>query len=132
MKKTAHLFSPQGDKTLVIVQLSGGNDGLNTIIPYRNDIYYSSRPNIGIPQNEVLKLNDEMGLNPALDGLRKIFDDGNLCVINNVGYPNPDHSHFRSMDIWQTASGSDEYKDNGWIGRYLDSLCPGLHTVSSN
>lgn len=117
-------FFPQGDKTLVIVQLSGGNDGLNTVIPFRNDIYYSSRPTIGIPQNEVLKLNDELGLNPALEGLRKIFDDGNLCIINNVGYPNPDHSHFRSMDIWQTASGSDQYKETGWVGRYLDSLCP--------
>jgi len=117
-------FFPQGDKTLVIVQLSGGNDGLNTIVPFRNDIYYSSRPTIGIPQNEVLKLSDELGLNPALEGLRKIFDDGNLCIINNVGYPNPDHSHFRSMDIWHTASGSDQYKETGWVGRYLDSLCP--------
>ncbi|MEP7170096.1 MAG: DUF1501 domain-containing protein [Bacteroidota bacterium] len=117
-------FFPQGDKTLVIVQLSGGNDGLNTIVPYRNDIYYSSRPVIGIKENEVLKLNDELGLNPSLEGLRKIFDDGNICFINNVGYPNPDHSHFRSMDIWQTGGGSDQYLNTGWVGRYLDSLCP--------
>jgi uncharacterized protein (DUF1501 family) len=115
---------PQGDKTLVIVQLSGGNDGLNTIIPFRNDLYYSLRPQIGIPENNVLKLNDEMGLNPSLEGLRKIYDEGNLCVINNVGYPNPDLSHFRSMDIWQTGSGSDQYKATGWIGRYLDAACP--------
>ncbi|MEO5571299.1 MAG: DUF1501 domain-containing protein [Bacteroidia bacterium] len=115
---------PQSDKTLVIVQLSGGNDGLNCVIPYRQDQYYSLRPVIGIPRNNVLKLNDDLGLNPSLMGLRKIFDDGNLCIINSVGYPNPDLSHFRSMDIWQTASGSDQYKDTGWIGRYLDAACP--------
>jgi uncharacterized protein (DUF1501 family) len=123
-EKRGPAFFPQSDKTLVILQLSGGNDGLNTVVPYRNDIYYSLRPNIGISPNDVLRLDDELGLNPALEGLRKIFDDGNLCIINSVGYPNPDLSHFRSMDIWQTASGSDQYKETGWIGRYLDAACP--------
>lgn len=113
------------DKILVVIQLSGGNDGLNTVVPYRNDIYYKSRPSIAIPSEKVLKLNDEIGLNPAMESLRTLYDNGLVSVINNVGYPNPDRSHFRSMDIWQTASESTEYLNTGWIGRYLDSNCAG-------
>jgi uncharacterized protein (DUF1501 family) len=113
------------DKTLVVIQLSGGNDGLNTVVPYRNDIYYKARPNIAIPSEKVLKLNDEVGLNPAMESLRGLYDDGLVNIINNVGYPNPDRSHFRSMDIWQTASDSTEYLNTGWIGRYLDAKCVG-------
>ena len=113
------------DKTLVVIQLSGGNDGLNTVVPYRNDIYYKARPNIAIPSEKVLKLNDEFGLNPAMESLRGLYDDGLVNIINNVGYPNPDRSHFRSMDIWQTASDSTEYLNTGWIGRYLDAKCVG-------
>lgn len=116
---------PQSGKILIIVQLSGGNDGLNTVIPYRNDIYYRERPGIAIPRDKVLTLNDEVGLNPALEPLRALYDDGLLTVINNVGYPNPDRSHFRSMDIWQTASNSDQYLNTGWLGRYLDAACSG-------
>ena len=112
-------------KILIIVQLSGGNDGLNTIIPFRNDIYYRERPNISYKAEKVLKLNDEIGLNPAMQALRGLYDDGKMQIINNVGYPNPDRSHFRSMDIWQTASGSDEYLKSGWLGRYLDAQCSG-------
>lgn len=111
------------DKILVIIQLSGGNDGLNTIVPYRNDIYYKSRPSIAIPSDKVLKLNDEVGFNPALESLRDLYDNAQISIINNVGYPNPDRSHFRSMDIWQTASESTEYLNTGWIGRYLDANC---------
>ena len=113
------------DKILVIIQLSGGNDGLNTIVPYRNDIYYKSRPSIAIPSDKVLKLNDEVGFNPALESLRGLYDNAQISIINNVGYPNPDRSHFRSMDIWQTASESTEYLNTGWIGRYLDANCSG-------
>lgn len=113
------------DKTLVIIQLSGGNDGLNTVVPYHNDIYYKARPNIAIPSEKVLKLNDEVGLNPAMESLRGLYDNGLVNIINNVGYPNPDRSHFRSMDIWQTASESTEYLNTGWIGRYLDAKCVG-------
>lgn len=115
--------SQTSDKILVVIQLSGGNDGLNTVVPYRNDIYYKSRPSIAIPSEKVLKLNDEVGLNPAMESLRALYDDGLVSVINNVGYPNPDRSHFRSMDIWQTASESTEYLNTGWIGRYLDANC---------
>ncbi len=110
-------------RKLVIVQLSGGNDGLNTIIPFQNDIYYKNRPSLAIPANKVLRLSDELGFNPAMEALRPVFDQGQMCILNNVGYPNPDRSHFRSMDIWHTASGSKQYLQTGWIGRYLDNNC---------
>lgn len=112
-------------KKLVIIQLSGGNDGLNTVVPFQNDIYYQSRPRLAVPKNEILKLNDELGLNPVLSGLKSVYDEGSLTIINNVGYPNPDRSHFRSMDIWQTGSSAEEYWTTGWLGRYLDSNCQG-------
>ena len=114
-----------GSKKLVVVQLSGGNDGLNTVVPFRNDIYYRERPSIAIAADKVLKINDEIGFNPALEKLKNLYDNGLVTVINNVGYPNPDRSHFRSMDIWQTGSGADEYLSSGWIGRYLDAHCTG-------
>jgi uncharacterized protein (DUF1501 family) len=116
---------PIGNKVVVIIQLSGGNDGLNTIIPVRNDIYYKERPRLGIEKSKALSLTDEAGLHPALVGLKELYDDGSLAILNNVGYPNPDRSHFRSMDIWHTASASSEYLTNGWIGRYLDAQCNG-------
>ncbi len=116
-------FVPAGNKALVILQLSGGNDGLNTVIPVRNDIYYRSRPRLGIQRGTSLQLNDETGLHPALTGFRKLYDEGHLAILNGVGYPNPDRSHFRSMDIWQTASESNQYIHTGWLGRYLDAQC---------
>ena len=112
-------------KILIVVQLSGGNDGLNTIVPYRNDKYYELRPDLAIPRQEVLGVTDELGFNPSLGDLRPLYDQGYLSIINNVGYPNPDRSHFRSMDIWQTAANSNEYLETGWLGRYLDSQCSG-------
>jgi len=114
----------QTNKVLVVVQLSGGNDGLNTVIPFRNDIYYRSRPTIAIEKDSVLKLTDELGLNPSMQKMSDLFHNGSMTILNNVGYPNPDRSHFRSMDIWQTASGSDRYLTSGWIGRFLDAQCP--------
>jgi uncharacterized protein (DUF1501 family) len=136
---SAALFAPQfllnalpislqrsrAGKVLVVIQLSGGNDGLNTVVPYRNDVYYQLRPTLALPKNEVLPVGDELGFHPALAPLRGLYDNGQMSVINGVGYPNPDRSHFRSMDIWHTASGSDEYLSTGWIGRYLDSECAG-------
>jgi uncharacterized protein (DUF1501 family) len=116
---------PPGNKVVVVIQFSGGNDGLNTVIPTRNDIYYNARPKLGIIKDTALPLTDEVGLNPALIGLKELYDDGSLGILNSVGYPNPDRSHFRSMDIWQTASNSNEYLTNGWIGRYLDAQCSG-------
>jgi uncharacterized protein (DUF1501 family) len=117
--------SPVGNgKIVVIVQLSGGNDGLNTVIPYRNDIYYRERPTLAVKPANVLTLTDELGLNPALAALRPLYDDGQMAILNSVGYPNPDRSHFRSMDIWQSASRSDQYLPTGWVGRWLDATCP--------
>ena len=112
-----------GYKNLVIIQLSGGNDGLNTIVPYCNDIYFQKRSNIAIKETDVIALDDMQGLNPNLSALKEIYDQGYMSIINSVGYPNPDRSHFRSMDIWQTASDSNQFLTNGWIGRYLDANC---------
>lgn len=109
-----------GDRKLIVVQLGGGNDGLNAIVPYGDDAYYQSRPRIGIPTSKVLKINDYLGFHPALAPLREMYDDGELALVNGVGYPDPNRSHFRSMDIWQTGSGSREYLETGWLGRYLD------------
>ncbi len=105
--------------------MSGGNDGLNTVIPIRNDIYYRERPGLGNCKRKTLSLNGEAGLHPSLTNLKLLYDEGNLAILNNVGYPNPDRSHFRSMDIWQTASNSNEYLNSGWLGRYLDAQCSG-------
>lgn len=116
---------PPGNRVVVILQLSGGNDGLNTVIPVRNDIYYRSRPRLGIAKGKALSLTDEVGLHPSLTVFKQVYDDGSLGILNSVGYPNPDRSHFRSMDIWHTASQSNEYWNTGWIGRYLDAQCNG-------
>lgn len=112
-------------KVLIVLQLSGGNDGLNTIIPYGDDVYYQQRPTLAIPTDRVVRLNEKQGLHPALAPLQALYDQGALSIINSVGYPNPDRSHFRSMDIWQTGSPANENWSTGWIGRYLDSACAG-------
>jgi uncharacterized protein (DUF1501 family) len=116
---------PAGNKVVVVLQLSGGNDGLNTVIPVRNDLYYKARPGLAIDQAKALSLDDNTGIHPALEAFKSLYDAGNLAIINSVGYPNPDRSHFRSMDIWQTASQGTEYLTSGWIGRYLDAQCKG-------
>ena len=115
----------ESHRNIVIIQLSGGNDGLNTIVPYENDLYYHHRKSIAIKKEDVIKLNDQQGFHPSLNALKDVYDQGYMTIINSVGYPNPDRSHFRSMDIWHTASDSNEYLSTGWIGRYLDSNCSG-------
>ncbi|KEZ94283.1 DUF1501 domain-containing protein [Nonlabens ulvanivorans] len=114
--------SISGFKKLVVIQLSGGNDGLNTIVPYRNDIYYSSRPQIAIPENKILKATDDLGFNKHLAPLKELYDKGYLSIINNVGYPNPNRSHFRSTDIWHSASDATQYLESGWLGRYIEKV----------
>ncbi len=109
-------------KNLVIIQWSGGNDGLNTVVPFHNDLYYKNRPSLAIQKKEVLKMTDELGFNPVMKGMKSLYDEGLLSIVNNVGYPNPIRSHFRSMDIWQTGSDSDKYWQTGWLGRYLDNI----------
>lgn len=110
---------------LVVVQLSGGNDGLNTVIPYGMSDYYKARPNIGVAEKDALKLSgaDGIGLHPQLAPLHDLYNNGLLAVLQGVGYPNPNRSHFKSMDIWQTADlGA---TGDGWLGRYFDAECCG-------
>jgi uncharacterized protein (DUF1501 family) len=109
---------------LVVVQLSGGNDGLNLVIPYENDIYYRLRPRLAIEAKTVLPLKGGFGLHPAAEGLKSLYDEGLLTIVQSVGYPNPNRSHFVSMDIWHTAD-PEQRKHNGWLGRYVDACCAG-------
>lgn len=124
-------FESGGHKKLVIVQLSGGNDGLNTIVPYNNQLYYDARKQLALKENELVKLNETIAFNKALESLRPVWDQGLMTILNGVGYPNPDRSHFRSLDIWHTASDANEYLNSGWIGRYLDSDCPGCENAAA-
>ncbi len=116
------------DRVLVIIQLSGGNDGLNTVVPFGDDQYYRSRGGIAIPQNQVGKLSGRgaggIGLHPALDSVRELYDEGLMSIVQGVGYPNPNRSHFKSMDIWHTADTSGT--GDGWLGRYVDAQCCGF------
>lgn len=112
------------DRVIILVQLSGGNDGLNTIIPFRNDIYYQKRPTIGIRQNECIQLSDELGMHPKMVALNALWDANKMSIVNNVGYDSPDRSHSRSTDIWTSASDSDSNLSTGWIGRMLASQYP--------
>lgn len=110
---------------LVVLQMAGGNDGINTVVPFASDDYRKARPKIGLKATEVLKLNDQVGLHPAMKGFKELYDAGQLSIIQGVGYPNPNRSHFRSTEIWQTASDSNRVEKNGWIGRYFDNACAG-------
>ena len=109
-----------GQEAVVFIQLSGGNDGLNTFIPYKDPLYFENRPKIALSKNEVIGKNKGMAFHPALKGFAEMQDAGHLTVLQNVGYPSPNRSHFRSQEIWQTASDAQEYLTNGWLGRYLD------------
>ncbi len=110
---------------LIVIQLAGGNDGLNTIIPFEDDLYFKLRPKLAIPKEQVLSLGGLTGLNPSLAPLKNLYDAGNLAIIQGVGYPNPNRSHFRSAEIWQTASDAQQNLTKGWIGRYFDNCCAG-------
>src|SRR4029079_12496554 len=111
---------PAGTGVLVLVTLYGGNDGLNTVVPGADQAYQSARPDLAYAQSEVLDIGEGLGLNPGLAGLKKQWDNGTLAIVRGVSYPKPDHSHFRSMDICQTAS-PDHPAGTGWIGRWLDA-----------
>ncbi len=113
-----------GERVLVVLQLAGGNDGLNTIIPYRNDIYHRARPQLAIARKDALRLTDDIGLHPQAEGLKELYDDGLLCVVQGAGYPNPDRSHFKSTDIWESGDPS-QRTHRGWLGRYFDCACKG-------
>jgi uncharacterized protein (DUF1501 family) len=118
---------------LVVLQMAGGNDGLNTVVPYSNDFYHRARPKIGLSEKQILKLSDETGLHPNLGGFKELYDAGQLSIVQGVGYPNPNRSHFRSTEIWQTASDSERIEQYGWLGRYFDNTCKGCDpTVAVN
>ena len=102
-------------KRLILIELKGGNDGLNTVIPYQDPLYYKLRPNIALKKSEVLPINDQFALHPSMKEMKDIFNKNELAIIQGVGYPNPNRSHFRSIEIWDTASNSQEYLDNGWL-----------------
>ena len=108
---------------LVVLQLTGGNDYFNTVIPFTDGNYYDSRRSLGISENRVLKLNDELGLHPAMAPMKEIFDSGDMAVIHGIGYENSPRSHFRSMDIWHTCE-PDKVGTEGWLGRALKQLDP--------
>ena len=110
------MTSAKKDPTLVVIQLTGGNDCLNTVIPYGDPLYYDNRPNVGIPQEQVLPIDDHFGFNPALAPIKELYDSGKVALINGIGYPNPSRSHFRSMDIWHTCE-PNKIGDEGWLGR---------------
>lgn len=123
-----HAFGNQnsldlGEQCLVFIQLNGGNDGLNTFIPYENPLYYDLRTNIAIKKDTIVGKYNGMGFHPALKDFATMQQNGDLSIIQNVGYPNPNRSHFRSQEIWQTASDSNNYINEGWLGRYLDLHC---------
>ncbi|MCU1648402.1 MAG: hypothetical protein JWN03_8677 [Nocardia sp.] len=111
---------PAGSGVLVLLTLYGGNDGINTVIPYADNAYHAARPELSYQPEEVLKLDAQLGLNPAMKGFAQLWQQHDLAIVRGVGYPRPDHSHFRSMDIWQTAA-PDEPVNSGWIGRWLDA-----------
>lgn len=109
-------------RALVVVQLSGGNDGLNTVVPHQQDAYYHARPTLALPRADLVPLDDEHGLHPALKPLEPAWKEGELAVVHSVGYPRPDRSHFRSMEIWHTADPQGPVGDTGWMGRMADEL----------
>jgi len=112
-------------RILVVVQLGGGNDGLNTLTPWTDDAYYRARPTLGLKKERLIRITDDLAANDKLADLMKLYDQGQVGIVQGVGYPNPDRSHFRSMEIWHTASDSDEFLARGWIGRYFDNCCSG-------
>ena len=117
------MTSTNRDRSLVVIELVGGNDALNTIIPHNNGLYYDFRPNIGLKQEEVLMIDDQIGFNPNMVSFKHLWDAGNLAVINGIGYPNPNRSHFRSRDVWYTAE-PEKVGMDGWLGVALRDLDP--------
>jgi uncharacterized protein (DUF1501 family) len=117
------MASARRDKALVVIQLSGGNDCLNTVIPYGNGLYYDFRPTVNIAANDVLPIDDAFGFNPSMGPIKRLWDEGKVAIINGIGYPRPDRSHFRSMDIWHTAE-PEKIGKEGWLGRAIRTLDP--------
>jgi uncharacterized protein (DUF1501 family) len=123
--KATQVVTGRDSAILVVLQMAGGNDGLNTLVPYANDHYRRARPGLGLAESQILKLNDEFGFHSKLTGFKELYDGGQLGIVQGVGYPNPNRSHFRSTEIWQTATDSDKFARQGWLGRYFDNECSG-------
>jgi uncharacterized protein (DUF1501 family) len=119
-------------KVIVLIQLSGGNDGLNTIIPFEDSIYYNKRPSLGIKKEDAIKLNNLTGMHPSLLPLKALYDNGMMAIVQSVGYANPNRSHFRSTDIWLSASDANVVIDDGWVGRYLAKVLPDHNPINPN
>jgi uncharacterized protein (DUF1501 family) len=111
---------PLGTPILIMVTLYGGNDGLNTVVPYTDPIYFSSRPDISYAPEKVLKLDEQLGLNPAMTGIKSLWDQKKVAIVRGVGYPKPNHSHFTSMAIWQSGAPISRL-NSGWLGRWVES-----------
>jgi uncharacterized protein (DUF1501 family) len=124
------MVASKKDNVLAVLSLSGGNDGMNTVIPYNNPLYRDYRPAIGMREDQVIRLNDEVGLNPAMGPLKKFWDKGQLAIFLGIGYPHPSYSHFRSMDIWNTCE-PDKMGTEGWLGRATRQLDPRSENVLS-
>ena len=122
------MTSTKKEPVLVVLQLAGGNDALNTIVPYNNPKYFDNRPNVMVPQDQVLPINDEIGFNPNMGPIKKLYDEGHVAVIQGVGYPTASRSHFRSMDIWHTCE-PQKVGDEGWLGRVVRDLDPNSENV---
>jgi len=121
---SAYAAQAQPGKVLVIIQLQGGNDGLNTVIPAEDDLYFSARPAIAIKKEDALKLDQGMYLHPSAVGLKKLYDNGQVSIAQNIGYPSPNRSHFRATDIWNTGSDASTVLEEGWAGRFLKTRYP--------
>jgi len=116
------------EPVFVVLQLSGGNDVLNTVVPYGDGLYYDYRPTTGIAEDKVIRLDDRLGLHPAMKPIKDLWDQGNVAVIHGIGYPQPDRSHFRSMDIWHTAE-PDKFVGEGWLGKVIREIDPQKQNV---
>ena len=116
------------DRVLAVLSLSGGNDFMNTLVPYSNPLYYDYRPNLGVPEDQVIRVNDQVGFHPSMTEIKEMYDQGNVAVIQGIGYPHPSRSHFRSMDIWHTCE-PDIIGSEGWLGRALRDLDPKAENV---
>ena len=114
--------------TLVVLQLTGGNDALNTVVPYGNPLYYDQRPTVRIPEDQVLPIDDDYGFHPSMAALKPFWDQGHMAIVNGIGYPKPDYSHFRSMDIWYTAQ-PETMATDGWLGKLVRDLDPQADNV---
>ena len=116
LARAARAAEPGKERVLVVLEMTGGNDGLNSVIPYRDDLYYKYRPTLGIKKDRLKKIDDAIGLHPQLQGLHRLHEKGELAIVQGVGYPNPDRSHFESMDIWQSADPT-RRTTTGWVAR---------------